>query len=527
MHQDTSERLEALNKIGIALSSETNMSRLLELIVREARNFTNADAGSLYLVDQDKDCLLFEVAQNDALKKRADLKPETFKPYSISLTKNSIVGYGAITGETLNIPDVYDLPPEVDFEFNRDFDKRNKYRTKSILSVPMKDTEGKIIGVLQLINSTDSQGKVVSFDTNIEPLVSSLASQATVAIKNAQLIKEIKAVFEALIQYSVSAIDARSPFTAGHSRMVAKYTMALARALNDTHNGPYANISFTPDQLEELNYAAWLHDIGKIGVRGGVLDKRSHLSDTEMESLSNRFKNIKASAIIETKEKKLALFNRKGEESIKIRELDRELKNRINQIDEDLAFIKKVNTCLFLSETEFKHLEEIHKKKYLDFEGQKGAYLTDLEFENLSVMKGNLTKDEMEEIRSHVIHTENILNKIPFTRHLKMLPIFAAGHHEMLNGSGYPKHVKADNIPIQTRIIAVADIYEALTAKDRPYRKSMDPIKALAILKEEAKNGRLDNELVRIFIEKRAYETRDDDQETLNTPWRPLILHYA
>jgi len=507
-YQDIRERLEALNKIGIALSSETDLSRLLELIVEEARSFTNADAGSLYLLDEDSNCLHFEVAQNDTLKKRADLKPETFKPYSIPLSRNSIAGYVAITGKTLNISDAYNPPPGVGYEFNRDFDKRNKYRTKSMLLVAMKDTEGRIIGVLQLINSTDSKGKVVPFDKNIESLVSSLASQAAVAIKNAQLLKEIKAVFEALIQYSVSAIDARSPFTAGHSRMVAKYTMALARAVNDTHEGIYAHLSFTPDQLEELNYAAWLHDIGKIGVREGVLDKRSRLSDAEMESLINRFENIKASAIIETEKNKLALFQRKEENSPEIEELDRKLKNRINRIDEGLTLVRMINTGVFLSESGLKHLEEIRQKKYLDFEGQKRPYLTDPEFENLSVRKGNLTKDEVTEIRSHVIHTEHIVSKIPFTGHLKRVPVFATGHHEMLDGSGYPKHVEAEDIPVQTRIIAIADIYEALIAGDRPYKKSVDLKKSLAILKEEADNGRLDKELVRIFIENKVYEAR-------------------
>jgi len=510
-YQDIRERLEALNKIGIALSSETDLNRLLELILKEARYFTHADAGSLYLVDEDNNCLYLEVAQNDTLKKRADLKPETFKPYSIPLTKDSIAGYLALTGETLNIPDVYDLPPEVGFEFNRDFDKRNKYRAKSMLSVVMKDTEGKIIGVLQLINSTDSRGKVVSFHPNIEPLVLSLASQAAVAIKNAQLIKEIKAVFEALIRYSVSAIDARSPFTAGHSRMVARYSIALAKALNHTNKGPYANISFTPDQIEELNYASWLHDIGKIGVRERVLDKRNRLSDAEMGSIINRFENIKASAIIESKEKKLGLFQGKEQDPIKIEELDRELENRINQIDDDLALIKKINTGTPLSESDFEHLGETHQKRYRDIEGQKRPYLTDFEFENLSVRKGNLIRDEIEEIRSHVIHTENIVNKIPFTRHLKRVPVFATGHHEMLDGSGYPKHVKADNIPLQARIMAVADIFEALIAKDRPYKKGVDPVKSLDILKQEAKNGRLDKELVRIFIENAVYEKIEGD----------------
>jgi HD-GYP domain-containing protein (c-di-GMP phosphodiesterase class II) len=510
-YQDTRERLEALNKIGIALSSETDLNRLLELILKEARNFTHADAGSLYLVDQDKGCLHFEVAQNDTLKKRADLKPETFNPYSIPITKDSIAGYIALTGETLNIPDVYNLPPEVGFEFNRGFDKRNSYRTKSMLSVVMKDTDGKAIGVLQLINSTDSRGKAISFNTNIEPLVSSLASQAAVAIKNAQLLKEIKAVFEALIRYSVSAIDARSPFTAGHSRMVAGYSIALAKALNDTNEGPYANISFTPEQIEELNYASWLHDIGKIGVRERVLDKRSCLSDAEMGSIINRFENIKASAIVETQERKLALFQWKEEDPIRLEKLDRELKNRIEQIGEDLALIKKINSDTLLSESYFEHLGKIHRKRYRDIEGQKRSYLTDFEFENLSVRKGNLIMDEIEEIQSHVIHTENIVNKIPFTRHLKKVPTFATRHHEMLNGSGYPKHVKADNIPIQARIIAVADIFEALIAKDRPYKKGIDLVDSLDILKQEAKNGRLDKELVRIFIENAVYEKKEDD----------------
>ncbi len=509
--QDMTERLETLNKIGIALSSETNLTLLLESIVRETRSFTNADAGSLYLVDQDNGALHFEVAQNDTLRKRADMKPDTFKPYSLALTKNSISGYVAITGETLNIPDAYDLSPEAGFEFNRDFDRRNNYRTRSMLLVAMKDTEGKIIGVLQLINSIDSDGKVISFDPSIESLVSSLASQAAVAIKNAQLIKEIKAVFEALIQYSVSAIDARSPFTAGHSKGVAKYTMALARAINDTHDGPYAPVSFSTAELEELNYAAWLHDIGKIGVREWVLDKRSRLSEAETAALISRFESIKASAIVETEKKKLVLLQKDGGNQKEIRELDRDLNGRLKQIEEDLAFIKKINTSNFLDEPEFKRLKETSKKKYLDFEGQKRGYLTDFEFENLSVRKGNLTKDEIEEIQSHVIHTENIVDKIPFKGSLKMVPLFAAGHHEMLDGSGYPKQVTSENIPLQTRIITVADIYEALIAKDRPYKRSMDPVRSLAILQEEAAKGRLDKELVRIFIEKKVYEAKEEN----------------
>jgi HD-GYP domain-containing protein (c-di-GMP phosphodiesterase class II) len=509
--QDMRERLETLNKIGIALSSETNLSRLLDLIVRETRSFTNADAGSLYLVDQDNGALHFEVAQNDTLRKRADMKPDTFKPYSLPLTKNSIAGYVAITGKTLNIPDAYNLSPEAGFEFNRDFDRRNNYRTKSMLLVAMKDTEGEIIGVLQLINSLDTNGRVVSFDSSTESLVSSLASQAAVAIKNAQLFKEIKAVFEALIQYSVSAIDARSPFTAGHSRGVAKYSMALARAINDTHDGPYASVTFSPAELEELNYAAWLHDIGKIGVREWVLDKRTRLSDAETAALVNRFGNIKASAILQAEKQKLAILQGNGDKEKRIKELDEGLNATLRQIEEDLGFIQEINVGNFLTEPQLKRLEGIRQKQYRDIDGRKRNYLTDFELENLSVIKGNLTPGEVEEIQSHVVHTENIVNKIPFKGSLKRVPLFAAGHHEMLDGSGYPRHTKAEDIPLQTRIITVADIYEALIAKDRPYKKSMDPMKSLAILEEEADNGRLDRDLVRIFVEKKVYQTAEEE----------------
>jgi HD-GYP domain-containing protein (c-di-GMP phosphodiesterase class II) len=506
--RDMTERLETLNKIGIALSSETNLSLLLELIVNEIRSFTNADAGSLYLVDEDNEALHFEVAQNDTLKKRADMKPETFKPYSLPLTKDSIAGYVAITGETLNIPDAYNLSPEAGFEFNRDFDKRNKYRTKSMLLVAMKDTEGKIIGVLQLINSIDGDGNVVPFDRSIESLVSSLASQAAVAIKNAQLIKEIKAVFEALIQYSVSAIDARSPFTAGHSKGVAKYTMALARAINETHDGPYGAVSFSPAELEELNYAAWLHDIGKIGVREWVLDKRSRLSEAETQALISRFESIRALAIVETEKKRAALAQGGGAKKKEVDALDEDLRRQLGQIEKDLAFIKEINGSNFLDDQGLKELEAIRQKQYKDFNGKSNKYLSEFEFENLSVRKGNLTKGEIEEIQSHVIHTENIVNKIPFKGSLKKVPLFAAGHHEMLDGSGYPKHLNAEDIPLQARIITVADIYEALIAKDRPYKKSMDLTRSLAILEEEAAKGRLDKALVRVFIENKVYEAK-------------------
>ncbi|MDZ7308819.1 MAG: GAF domain-containing protein, partial [candidate division KSB1 bacterium] len=303
--EELQAQITRLNQIGIALSSEHNLHKLLELIVKEARSFTDADGGSLYIKEGDK--INFLVAQTESLERRTNSKL-SFKSFSVPLTKASISGYVAITGEILNIPDVYHIPPTVEYRFNKDFDIKMDYRSKSMLTVPMRDHQDQIIGVLQLVNSMDATGKVVPFKKEYEALILSLASQAAVAIRNAKLIEEIKELFRSLVRYSVKAIESRSPHTAGHSGRVTKYAVRIAEAINEETDGRLGKIKLSPEQIEELRMCSWLHDIGKIGVKEAVLEKSTKLNEAQMETIAQRFEMIKASKTIQALQQKLELI---------------------------------------------------------------------------------------------------------------------------------------------------------------------------------------------------------------------------
>lgn len=491
-------QIEKLNQIGIALTSETNVKRLLDLIVREARGFTGADAGSLYI--KSNNSLQFEVVQNDTLEHRGCEELEQFKPFPLPLTRKSIAGNVALTGEILNIEDVEQLDDTVEFFFNVDFDRRNGYHSKSMLAVPMKDQNGSVLGVLQLINALDENGRIIPFGTDYEALVLSLASQAAVAFRNARLLASIKNLFASLVRYSASAIDARSPHTAGHSRRVASLANLLAEAINREKQGAFADVHFSPDELEELSYAAWLHDIGKIGVRESVLEKTTKITPDRLAVIRSRFNEINLCLRL-VFEKEIAPI-RAGEDRNpeKVMELSAERDRLIAEVEADWIRIEKWNLPGFLTDEDLAALERIGAKTYTTPDGEQRPYLDDFERSNLSVRKGNLTTAEYQEIQSHVTHTERIVSKIPFTPELAKIPFFAAAHHEMLDGTGYPKGLKGDDIPLQARILGVVDIFDALVARDRPYKKAMPLDKALNILKEEAAHGRLDPDLVDLFI---------------------------
>ncbi|MBW1858808.1 MAG: GAF domain-containing protein [Deltaproteobacteria bacterium] len=503
------EQIEKLNQIGIGLSSETNLEDLLELIVFEAREFTGADGGSLYILDEDE-TLYFNVSQNDTLSRRPD-PPPGFKPYPLTLSRESIAGYVAITGKIVNIEDVYSLPSTVPYRFNPDFDMRNDYVTRSMLVVPMKDREQEVLGVLQLINPMDETGKIFPFPKSVEHLIMSLASQAAVAIRNATLIADIKALFESLIRYSATAIDARSPHTAGHSRRVAAYSKAIALAIDEQSTGPFAGVSFSREQLEELSYAAWLHDIGKIGVPEQILDKNNRLSDEAMESIVNRFELIKAFKLCFVGEgtRDRSTTEPSGQGGREERSIDgagEESGKAVQQIQEELNLIQNTNRSNFLSDEDLAALQVIASKTYKNLAGDTIPYLSDKEVEYLSVRKGNLTAEEYRRIQTHVELTYNIVENIPFTKSLQNVPFFSASHHELLDGSGYPKGLKGEEIPLQSRILAVVDIFDALTAADRPYRRAMASEKASEILKAEAEAGRLDDDVVNLFVDQKLYE---------------------
>jgi len=489
--------IRRLNQIGIALSSETHLPTLLELLVREVRRFTRADAGSLYFKVGNQ--LRFQVAQNDTLAARKTALTGAFRSYPIPLDKTSIAGYVAVTGETLNISNVYQLPPDAEYRFNQAFDERNDYCSRSMLALPMGNHDNEIIGVLQLINALDEKGNVTVFDSDHVDLVASLASQAAVAIQNARLITAIHEVFAALVRYSASAIDARSPHTAGHSRRVATYCLRLARAVNDETNGPFAHVSFSDKELEELNYAAWLHDIGKIGVREEVLEKVDRLTPAAMELIANRFEMIKLAILYE------AQLNG-GQAGGAPQNPAGEVERRLEEADQDLEVIRQINGAKWIKAEQIERVQQIQRKTFRDARGQIRPHLTEEEAHNLSVREGNLTPEEYEEIRGHVLHTLNIINKIPFARDLERIPLIAAAHHEKLDGSGYPLGLKAPDIMIQARILGLADVYDALTATDRPYRGAIPIEEALKILTREAETGKLDRDLVELFVTKKLYD---------------------
>jgi HD-GYP domain-containing protein (c-di-GMP phosphodiesterase class II) len=491
------EQIKRLNQIGIALTSETHLPTLLELIVREVRGFTRADAGSLYSVDRNQ--IRFEVAQNDTLEARKNEVYESFRPYPMPLDKTSIAGYVAITGETLNISDVYDLTGDEEYRFNPAFDDRNRYRTRSMLVVPIRTQQNEILGVLQLINSLDKQDNVTVFDSEQEDLVASLASQAAATIQNARLITAVHEIFAALVRYSASAIDARSPHTAGHSRRVATYSMRLARSANEEAEGTLTDVFFSDKELEELNYAAWLHDIGKIGVREELLERVDRLTPASMELISTRFEAIKLAVARD--------FERQRRAEGGSKETDHaELERRLREVDEDLGFIRRINKATRLSSEEIRRIEEIQTKSFRNARGEVRAYLSEEEVHHLSLPSGNLTGKEFQEVRGHVLQTLNIINKIPFTNDLERIPVIAAAHHEKLDGSGYPLGLTASDITIQARILGIADVYDALTASDRPYRGAMPVQEALQHLIKEAEAGKLDRDLVDLFVSKKLYE---------------------
>ncbi len=480
---------QKLIDISIALTSETDLHRLLSRIITELRGLTGAQGGSLYLVAQDR--LTFEVAQNEIVADRLGSDLCCFRYHDLPINDKSLAGYVALTGQLLNIPDVYQLPPDLPYHFDQSFDRRTGYRTQSMLVAPLKDHQEEIVGVLQLINAAGPGDEVQPFSREDETLVLALASQAAVAIHNVRLIATIKNLFESLVVYSVSAIDARSPHTAGHSRRVAAYSLALAKTVNVCQKGPLAGVFFSESELEELRFSAWLHDIGKIGVRDALLDKKTKLTDQQLEAIRWRFY--------------LALWQTD------------DLSER-QTLEDDLRFLQQINALPYLPPEAPARLAGIAAKRFSRPDGDGKAdggeaitaadypLLTPTELAALLVSHGNLTSQEYHEIQGHALQTLHILEKIPFSKPLARVPRLAACHHERLDGTGYPFHLTAADLPYQARILAIADVFDALTALDRPYRTGASCGHALNVLQQEAAKGRLDKDLVELFITRRVYE---------------------
>lgn len=500
--------VDRLTGIGLALSGETRLERLLEMIVDEARVLTKADAGTLYIVDKEGRKLDFSILQNDTMKVRMGgtsgneitLPPVPLYSSGKKPNKSNVSSYCALTGETVNIADVYEAEG-FDFTGPRKYDAATGYRSKSMLVLALKNHEQDIIGVLQLLNALDDEGEVIEFSANVVDIVGSLASQAAIALTNTQLIQGLKDLLYSVIQSIAAAIDAKSPYTNGHIERVVTITMMIAEKINSLNEGKYADVHLTNDELEELKLAAWMHDVGKISIPEHVVDKstkletifdRSELVDARFRLIAETIKTRQLQDTIE------AMSNGAGEAEIS--EIEMRYAVVMENAEEDRQFIFSCNIPKeFMSDDRIARVEDIAARTY-ESNGETFNWLTEDEVKNLCIRKGTLTDKERKVIENHAAITHEMLSRLPFPKRLSRVPEYAAGHHEKLDGSGYPNGLTGEKLPLQARIMAVADIFEALTAKDRPYKKPMKLAQAIKILGFMVKDKHIDADVCDVFI---------------------------
>lgn len=495
------------------LARERDIDKLLATVLERCRYLAGADAGSIYIVEgTDADVtrrqLRFKLSQNESL---ALPSGEFVMPISM----RSIAGSVAITRKTVTIEDVYNLPSDSTVQFDSSFDKRVGYRTRSILAVPLVSAQDEVIGVVQLINKKrdprerlrtpdDAIEHVVPFDERSIELVASLAAQAGVALENATLYEEIRHILDGFVRASVQAIEQRDPTTSGHSQRVATLSLRLADAVTLATDGPYKSWKFAPSDLRQLEYASLLHDFGKIGVREQVLVKAKKLYPWQMELLRSRFDLLHRTAQVQMLERKSDLYARNGSLH-ELSAIEDEAAVRFGQIEAMWSLVRDANEPTVLPQEASSRLDELGRMTYTDLRGNAKPFLDPDELVSLKVARGSLTSDEYREIQSHVTHTFEFLARIPWGKTFSMVPQIAGCHHEKMNGRGYPRGLRGDEIPMGSRIMAIADIFDALTASDRPYKKAVPIDRAFDILHAEVKDGALDGELVRLFVESGAY----------------------
>ncbi|WP_306589650.1 HD domain-containing phosphohydrolase [Geothrix sp. 21YS21S-4] len=486
--------MERLHEVGRALASEQNLDRLLDLILTQARGLLKAEAGSIYLMTGEgtDGKLLFAHTQNARLSL-------PFHRVLLPVSRETLAGFAALTRESLNLPDVYRIPEEAPYRFNDSFDRQAGYHTVSALVVPMQDTEGEVLGVLQLLNRQEEDGRAGAFSDGDRNLAQSLAGQAAVAVKNAQLREEIERLFEGFVAASVTAIEARDPVTSGHSGRVADLSVGLAEAVNATPNGAYGGLVFTPRQLRELRYASLLHDFGKVGVREQVLVKAKKLEPAQLELILQRLRQRELEEALQTL---AAAWKGGGGFDL----WERAAQDRQTETERLMHLVRQSNEPTVLPQEVAEGLGLLGDLTFTHWSGEQRPVAGTAELATLSIRKGSLSETERLEIESHVTHTFRFLQRIPWTRDLAGIPAIAYAHHERLSGGGYPRRLTEPEIPVQSRAMAIADVYDALTAQDRPYKGALSPERSLAILEEEAKGGALDPGLLDLFIAARVFE---------------------
>jgi HD-GYP domain-containing protein (c-di-GMP phosphodiesterase class II) len=499
--EESALQLENLLTIGIALSSEKDHNKLLEMIISEARRITNADAGTLYLVE-DKH-LKIKIIHNLSMNTFLGGKGEDVNLPPVPISPDYVSGYAALTGKSVNIPDVYQAKG-FDFSGPQKYDQMTGYRTTSMLVIPLKNHLEEVIGVLQLINALEPESnKAIPFEPGYETVIEALASLAAIALTNMQLIQEIETLFESFVQVMVTAIDAQTPYNATHTQKVNRLCQLLAEEINRAASGAFAEIFISPDQVKQLTMAGWLHDIGKIATPLEVMNKATRL-DTCLPLVLQRLDYALEQEKNNALRRQLELWQAgQPEEAQKVEQEHQERLGRLQAARE--LVMKADNPATFIDENLRRELESVAKILYQTFEGKEANLLSEGELTCLTIPKGTLTDEERQIMEDHVLVTGKMLAKIPFTKKLARVPELARMHHEHLDGKGYPRRLSGDQIPLEARIIAIADIFDALTASDRPYKKGMPAEKALEIMGFMVKEGKLDGQLMDLFIDKQVW----------------------
>jgi HD-GYP domain-containing protein (c-di-GMP phosphodiesterase class II) len=497
--EDLGQRLEQLNAIGASLSAERDINRLLEAILTAAKTITRADGGTLYRVAEDQ-TLRFEIVRTSSLKYYLGGTTGTPVPfYPIQLHKDGkpnhsmVAAYAALTGKTVNIADAY-TADGFDFSGTRAFDSKTGYRSKSFLTVPMRNHDREIIGVLQLINAQDPQtGEIVAFSASDQRLAESLASQAAIALTNRMLIIQLEQLFESFINLINSAIDEKSPYTGGHCQRVPVLTMLLAEAVNETREGPLSEFSMSEKDRYELKIAGLLHDCGKVTTPVHVVDKATKLESIydRIHLIDTRFEVLKRDLELQSLKKKIDA---------------KQLRDRLRELEDNRRFLHACNIGgERMRDEDIERVQRIGQTRWRDVSGHEANFLTDDEVKNLTIRAGTLTPEERQIINHHIVATIKMLEALPWPKHLTKVPEYAGGHHERMDGKGYPKGLTREQMSVQARCMGIADIFEALTAKDRPYKKGKTLSESLEILGRMKLNNHVDPDLFDVFVRRKVY----------------------
>jgi HD-GYP domain-containing protein (c-di-GMP phosphodiesterase class II)/DNA-binding response OmpR family regulator len=504
------EHFKVLNQIGIALSAERNTERLLERILLHAMDITEADGGSLYLMGEDEQQLRFAIMRTESLGRalggttghEVPFAPlDLYDPETGAPNHRNVATHVALTGETVNLPDAYEAQG-FDLTGTRRFDAQNDYRSKSFLTIPMKNNAGDVIGVLQLINATDARsGEVVPFSGGVQEVVESLASQAAVAIDNQLLLQGQRELLDSFIRLIAVAIDAKSPYTGGHCARVPVLTEMLADAACESRSPKFADFALSDDERYELMTAAWMHDCGKVTTPEYVVDKA-----TKLETICDRLEIVRARAEVLKRDAMIARLQAEREPGADAAQAREDYERRVAEIDEDLAFIAAANVGgEFMSDEAIARIERIAAANSLTLDGERRPLLSDDEVHNLSIRRGTLTPEERKTINHHIVMTIEMLEKLPFPKKMRRVPEYAGGHHERMDGHGYPRGLKRWEMSVPARMIAIADVFEALTAADRPYKPAMPLSRAMDILGKMKLDHHIDPDLFDLFVENKVY----------------------